>query len=137
MSRALFAFLFLAAIFRADAQNIAVTLRTSSSLPTVSVINPPAGFSNSAAAPVAGTTWNTVGESSKISSGSSPGTYPLYTGLALLNLAGASIGETLSVNYVVASQTLTSEPAGASGENTLQPGGVMENAWRNFDNAAG
>lgn len=137
MSRALFAFLFLAVIFQADAQNIAVALRTSGSMPTVSVINPPAGLSNSAVVPVAGTTWNTVGESLKIPSGTSPGTYQLYSGLALLSLTGVSIGETLSVNYAVASQTLTSEPAGASGENTLQPGGVMENTWRNFDNAAG
>ncbi|HEY1789788.1 MAG TPA: immunoglobulin domain-containing protein, partial [Verrucomicrobiae bacterium] len=118
-------------------QNISVVLRTAGSAPAATIINPPTGVSNSAAAPFAGTAWNAIGESSKIPSGTAPGTYTLYAGLPLVNSADNSIAQTLSVDYVVLSSTLTSEPAGSSGENTLQPGGVMENAWRNYDNGAG
>ncbi len=125
-------------VYQTGAQNIFVALRTSSGAPSVSTIAAPAGYGYSAAAPVSGTTWNAVGRSATVASGTGVGSYVLYAGLALKNSTNASIIPTLSVSYVVPSgTTLTTEPASGSGENALQPGGVMENAWRNYDNSAG
>lgn len=121
------------------AQNIFVNIRSSGSTPSTSLVAAPAGYGYSAAAPVAGTTWNNVGRTATIPQGTTAGTtFSIYNGLGLYNSAGSAISQTLSVSYYSAVTTGTrTEPSTANGENTLQPGGVMAEAWRNYLNASG
>jgi pectin methylesterase-like acyl-CoA thioesterase len=120
-------------------QNIFVNIRTSGSTPSTSSIMPPAGFVYSAAAPVSGTTWNNVGRTVTVPGGTTVGsTSVLYSGLALYNSVGASIPQTLTVSYYSAVTTGSrTEPSTASGENIIQSGGVMFEAWRNYLNGSG
>ena len=121
------------------AQNIFVNIRTSGSTPSTSTIATPSDFGFSAAAPVVGTTWNNVGRTVTVPGGTTVGsTSVLYSGLALYNSAGTSISQTLTVSYYSAVTTGSrTEPSTASGENTIQSGGVMAEAWRNYLNASG
>lgn len=118
---------------------IFVALRTTSSGPGVTAIPAPAGYSYSAAAPVAGTTWNTVDLKNNVGTNSVAGTVSnMYSSLALQNSSGMSTTQTLSVSYFNTITTGTrTQPSSGSGENTIQPGGVMQNAWRNYYNAGG
>src|SRR5215468_9431549 len=88
---ALFGVLTLAAAL-APAQNIFVNVRTSGSTPSTSLINAPAGFGYSAAAPVSGTTWNNVSRSTTIPQNTTAGTtFTMYNGIPLVNSAGTSV----------------------------------------------
>ena len=129
----------LTSIASGRAQNIFVDLLTGSSTPSTVAIAAPNGCSYSGAAPVAGTTWNTVGKSTTVPQSTAPGTtFILYTNLPLQDSAGAGISPTLTVAYYSKVTTGTrTEPSNASGENTIQPGGVMQQAWRNYYNASG
>ena len=122
----------------AHAQNLFVNIRTSGSTPSISTIAAPAGFSYSAAAPVPGTTWNNVGRTVTVPGDTTAGsTSPLYNGLALYNSIGTGTLQTLSVAYYSAVTTGSrTEPSTASGENAIQPGGVMAEAWRNYLNGS-
>jgi pectin methylesterase-like acyl-CoA thioesterase len=123
----------------ATAQNIFVNVRTSGSTPSTSTIAPPSGYAYSAAAPVPGTTWNNVSRSTTIPAGTTAGTtFTIYNGLPLFNSIGTGISQTLTVSYYSAVTTGSrTEPSTASGDNTIQPGGVMAEAWRNYLNASG
>jgi hypothetical protein len=121
------------------ADNVFVALRTTYTGPSTTSIAPPPGGRYSAAAPVSGTIWNTVDLKNLVGTNSTAGSSSnLYVNLALENASGASIPPTLSITYsnVITTGTRTA-PSGVNGENTLQPGGVMENAWRNYLNASG
>lgn len=122
-----------------SAQNIFVNIRTSGSTPSTSAIAAPVGYSYSAAAPVPGTTWNNVSRSTTIPGGTTAGTtFIIYNSLSLNNSIGAGISQTLTVSYHSAVTTGSrTEPSTASGENIIQPGGVMAEAWRNYLNASG
>ncbi|MFM2295086.1 MAG: hypothetical protein RLZZ350_1499, partial [Verrucomicrobiota bacterium] len=62
----------------------------------------------------------------------------MYNGLALKDASGASITPTLTVSYYSAVTTGSrTEPSTATSENTIQVGGVMAEAWRNYLNASG
>jgi hypothetical protein len=123
----------------AQPNNIFVALRTTTSGPGLTSIPAPTGYSYSAAAPVAGTTWNTVDLKNSVGMNSTVGAVSnMYSGLALQNASGMSSTQTLSVAYTSTITTGTrTQPSGSSGENTIQPGGVMQNAWRNYYNAGG
>lgn len=129
--------LFIASV--GDAQNIFVNIRTSGSTPSTSTIAAPAGSLYSAAAPVTGATWNNVSRTVTVPQGTMAGsTFTLYSGLNLVNSAGVGTTQTLTVSYYSAVSTGTrTEPSTASGENTIQPGGVMAEAWRNYLNSSG
>jgi hypothetical protein len=118
---------------------IFVALRTTSSGPGITTIPAPKGCNYSAAAPVVGTTWNTIDLKSHVGTNSTVGVVSnLYAGLVLESSAGTVLTQTLSVAYMsVVSTTTRTQPSTASGENTIQSGGVMENAWRNYYNASG
>ena len=119
----------------ASAQNIFVKLSTSTSVSnTIAGINPPSGYPYSAAAPFAGTSWNVIGMARKVPAGTAaPFDTNLYVNVPLVNSSGASIAPTLTVSYHLGTATGTrTEPSTGSGENVIQPGGVMQNAWRNF-----
>lgn len=121
------------------AQNIFVALRSSLSGPSTVNIPAPAGDNYSAAAPVSGTTWNTVDLKNVVGTNSTVGTISnLYMSLPLENSAGVGVTPTLTISYTNTVSTGTrTQPSGASGENSIQPGGVMVNAWRNYYNASG
>jgi polygalacturonase/pectin methylesterase-like acyl-CoA thioesterase len=122
----------------AGAQNIFVNIRTSGTTPSTSTIAPPAGGSYSAAAPVTGTVWNNVGRTVTVPQSTVTGIATnVYTGLPLTNSVGAGLSQTLTVSYYYAAADSRTEPSTASGENALQPGGVMAEAWRNYLNASG
>ncbi len=98
-------------------------------------INPPAGNSYSAAAPFAGTTWNVISQSNNLPVGTpAPWDTNLYTGLILKDASGNVTVQTLTVGYHAQTPNPSTriEPSTGSGENTIQAGGVMQNAWRNF-----
>ena len=98
-------------------------------------INPPAGNSYSAAAPFAGTTWNVISQSNNLPIGTpAPWDTNLYTGLILKDASGNATVQTLTVGYHAQTPNPSTriEPSTGSGENVIQPGGVMQNAWRNF-----
>ncbi|HVM62204.1 MAG TPA: pectinesterase family protein [Verrucomicrobiae bacterium] len=125
---------------RARAQNIFVDLLTGTAAPvTSSNIAPPSGYSYSAAAPVGGNNWNTVGESATVPLNTTVGsTVIVYTNLPLKDCTGTSITPTLTVSYFSKVTTGTRvQPSNSSGENTIQPGGVMQQSWRNYYNASG
>lgn len=135
---------FLLAAFAAsvsNGQNLFVNIRsgTSSPTPSTSTIAAPAGVGYSAAAPVAGTIWNNVNHSVTVPQNSTPGsTFVIFNGIPLTNSIGLGVPQTLTVSYYSAVTTGTrNEPSTASGENTIQPGGVMAEAWRNYLNASG
>ena len=116
-----------------------VSLHATTSGPSTESIAPPEGGQYSAAAPVPGTTWNTVDLKTLVGTNSAVGSVSnLLVNGALVNTLGNSIGASLTVSYssVISTGTRT-QPSGASGENTLQPGGVMASAWRNYYNAGG
>lgn len=119
-----------------QAQNINFDLTTSGTTGTTS-INAPAGYSYSGAAPVAGTTWNTFGTGPAEPSGTPAGTYTLYNTSALVDSLGNSLSETLTVSLTQPVASTHGNPSNASGENTIQPGGVMAGAWRNYNNSSG
>lgn len=118
------------------AQSIFVDLLTDGSALGTTSIAAPTGYSYSGAAPVAGTEWNTLGLSGAAPSGTT-GTYDMYSGLSLVDASGATIAPTLSISYTYSGSTTKTQPSGGSGENTIQPGGVMQNAWRNYYNGGG
>jgi Bacterial Ig domain len=118
---------------------IFVALRTTTTGPGITTISEPTGYNYSAAAPAAGTTWNTIDLKGRVGTNSTTGAVSnLYSGLALESSSGTVLTQTLSVAYtsVVSTGTRT-QPSTASGENTIQSGGVMENAWRDYYNASG
>ena len=121
----------------ANAQNIFVQFPTSGGAGTATIAAP-AGNSSSAAAPVAGTSWNTFGESSIVlPSGTAAGTYTFYNNSALVNSVGTSIAETLTITETCPATLTHANPSTGSGENTIQAGGVMKGAWRNYNNSTG
>jgi pectin methylesterase-like acyl-CoA thioesterase len=121
----------------ANAQNIFVQFPTSGGAGTATIAAP-AGNSSSAAAPVAGTSWNTFGESSIVlPSGTAAGTYTFYNNSALVNSVGTSIAETLTITETCPVTLTHANPSTGSGENTIQAGGVMKGAWRNYNNSSG
>ena len=121
----------------ANAQNIFVQFPTSGGAGTATIAAP-AGNSYSAAAPVAGTSWNTFGESSIVLPiGTAAGTYTFYNNSALVNSVGTSIAETLTISETCPVTLTHANPSTGSGENTIQPGGVMKGAWRNYNNSTG
>jgi len=122
------------------AQSIFVDLLTGTAAPvTSSNIAPPSGYSYSAAAPVAGNNWNTVGESATVPLNTTVGsTVIVYTNLPLKDCTGASISPTLTMAYFSKVTTGTRvQPSNATGDNTVQPAGVMQQAWRNYYNGSG
>jgi len=130
---------FAALAINANAQNLFVNVRTSGATPSASTIAIPAGYSYCAAAPVTGTTWNNIGRTTTVPQGTTVGsTVTVYNGLALTNSTGTGVPQTLSVAYYSAVTTGSrTEPSTASGENAIQPGGVMAEAWRNYLNGSG
>ena len=122
-----------------QAQSIFVDLLSDTALPTTLSIAAPAGYGYSAAAPVAGTIWNTVGKSSTIPQNTTPGSdYTLYSALPLVDSLNNSGPSTLTIVYHSTITTGTrTEPSTGNGENVIQPGGVMQRAWRNYYNAGG
>jgi hypothetical protein len=120
-----------------QAQNIFVDLNTSGSAGTTTIAAP-AGYSYSAAAPVSGTSWNTFGESSVVvPANSAAATYTLYNNSALVDSSGTIITPTLTISLTEPVMTTHANPSTATGENTIQPGGVMQGAWRNYNNSSG
>jgi hypothetical protein len=126
-------------VVSAPAPDIFVALRTTSSGPGIATLPAPAGCHFSAAAPVSGTTWNTIDLKARVGTNSTAGAVSnLYSGLALESSSGTVLTQTLGVAYMSLVTTGTrTQPSTASGENMIQPGGVMENAWRNYYNASG
>jgi len=121
----------------ADAQNIFVQFPTSGGAGTATIAAP-AGYGYSAAAPVSGTSWNTFGESTIVlPTGTAAGTYTFYNNSALVNSVGTSIAETLTISETCPVTLTHANPSTGSGENTIQPGGVMKGAWRNYNNSTG
>ena len=122
-----------------SAQNIFVALLTSSASSSTMSMAPPVGCNYSAAAPVAGTTWNTVGLGLLVGTNSTAGsTTILYSNLSLTASSGSNTAATLSISYYSAVTTGTrTQPTKAAGEDTIQPGGVMADAWRNYYNGNG
>jgi len=98
-------------------------------------INPPASYSFSAAAPFAGTTWNVISQSNNLPVGTpAPWDTNIYNGVVLKDALGTTTTRTLTVGYHAQTPNPSTriEPSTGSGENTIQAGGVMQNAWRNF-----
>jgi pectin methylesterase-like acyl-CoA thioesterase len=118
------------------AQNIFVQFPTSGGAGTAAIAAP-AGNTYSAGAPVSGTSWNTFGESTiVVAANSAAGTYTLYNNSALVNSVGTGITPTLTISLTEPVVTSHANPSTASGENTIQPGGVMKGAWRNYNNSS-
>lgn len=126
----------IASVASVGAQSIFVDLLTDGSALGTTSIAAPTGYSYSGAAPVAGTEWNTLGLSAATPSGTT-GTVTMYSGLSLVDASGANISPQLTVTYTYSGTTSKTQPSGGSGENTIQPGGVMQNAWRNYYNGGG
>ncbi|HEY1663122.1 MAG TPA: PEP-CTERM sorting domain-containing protein [Verrucomicrobiae bacterium] len=123
---------------RVQAQDIFVNLTSSGSTTGTQTINAPSGYSYSAAAPVSGTTWNFFNETPVAkASGTVAGTYTLFNASPLDDSAGTSISETLTISLTQTTTSTHANPASAIGENTIQSGGVMAQAWRNYNNSAG
>lgn len=123
----------------AHAQTVFVNILSSNAAPTTQSISAPAGYAYSGPAPVAGTSWNTVGKSTTIPQNTTPGSdFTLYNALSLVEASGLATTAKLTVAYhsTVTTGTRT-EPSTGNGENVIQPGGVMQNAWRNYYNASG
>ncbi|HTR40081.1 MAG TPA: pectinesterase family protein [Pseudomonadales bacterium] len=129
------------AVSVSDGQGLFVNIRSGTSVPTPSTssIPAPAGSNYSAAAPVPGTIWNNVNHSVTVPQNSTAGsTFVIFNGISLANSIGVAVPQTLTVLYYSAVTTGTrNEPSTAGGENTIQPGGVMAEAWRNYLNASG
>lgn len=126
-----------ASVASASAQDINVSLLNDGSALGSTTVAAPNGYSYSGAAPVAGTTWNTLGLSGAAPSGTT-GTFSMYSGLSLLDASGASTISTLSISYTYDTGTTSkTQPSGGNGDNVIQPGGVMDNAWRNYYNGGG
>jgi hypothetical protein len=101
-------------------------------------INAPAGYNYSAAAPVVGTTWNTFDVVPvELPVGTTVGTYNLFTTSALQDSVGSSLSPTLNISETVTATTTHANPTTGTGENVIQPGGVMAQAWRNYNNSSG
>jgi pectin methylesterase-like acyl-CoA thioesterase len=123
-----------------NGQGLFVNIRSGTSSPTPSTSTiASAGVGYSAAAPVIGTVWNNVNHSVTVPQNSAPGgTFVIFNGIPLTNSIGLGVPQTLTVSYYSAVTSGTrNEPSTASGENTIQPGGVMAEAWRNYLNASG
>jgi pectin methylesterase-like acyl-CoA thioesterase len=119
----------------AHSQSIFVKLSSSrTTTNSVNAINPPPGNSSSAAAPFSGNYWNVITQSNNCPPGiTAPFDTNLYVNLPLRDSSNNVISATLTVGYHLAVDTgARIEPSSANGENSLQPGGVMQNAWRNF-----
>jgi pectin methylesterase-like acyl-CoA thioesterase/PKD repeat protein len=122
-------------VAQASAQNIFVKLSSSrTTINSVNLINPPSGYPYSAAAPFSGNYWNVITQSNNCPPGlTAPFDTNLYVNLPLRDSSNNVVSATLTVGYHLAVDTGTRiEPSSANGENALQPGGVMQNAWRNF-----
>lgn len=121
------------------AQVLNINLASSTAAPTTTTIAPVAGLTTSAAAPAEGDVWNVFGRSSTVPQQITAGsTHFLYSDSALVDGLGAATDVTLSISYIATVTTGTrTEPSTANGNNTIQPGGVMANAWRNYYNASG
>lgn len=107
---------------------------------TSATVNAPAGASYTAAAPWGDTSdvWNVVGRQSTTATTATPGTYTLYSSLGLLDMDGGASGVALTIDYTNTRDPINrNEPGGASGDNTIQPGGVMAMAWRNYWDGSG
>jgi PKD repeat protein len=127
--------MFLTSLPRAGAQSIFVKFSTSrTATNSVNAVNPPPGNSFSAAAPFSGNFWNVVTQSNNCPPGTiAPFDTNLYVNLPLVDSSNNLLAATLTVGYHLAVNTGTRiEPSAGNGENTLQPGGVMQFAWRNF-----
>lgn len=104
---------------------------------TVSV-GGPTGYGYSAAAPVGGTTWNTFDVVPvELPIGTTAGTYNLFTTSGLEDSFANSLSQTLNISETVTATTTHLNPTTGVGENVIQPGGVMANAWRNYNNSSG
>ncbi len=124
----------------ATAQTIFVKFSTSTGVSNqTATINPAFGYPYSGAAPVTGTVWNVLGRAALVPQNTTPGSdYTLWSNLPLTNSLGGPSAQFLTILYHSTVTTGTrSEPSTANGENVIQPGGVMQNAWRNFFNASG
>lgn len=109
---------------------------------TTSTINAPgSGWPYSAAAQVAGTTWNQIRRPNPlIGSGTlngTPGTFVCNSAdnIGLTSATGAAMNVRLTMQVVIADPEVGSttrvEPNGGAGGNTvLGPNGMMDNAWR-------
>ena len=132
---------FLASLSAANGQSIFVKFSTATSSPaeTFPTINPPSGVGYSAAAPFPGNVWNTINRNQITSTNTVAGTDTnLYTNLPLRDPSNSVLAATMTVTYHSGVSTGTrQEPATASGENAIQPGGVMQNAWRVFVGPSG
>lgn len=107
----------------ANAQNIFVQFPTSGGAGTATIAAP-AGNSYSAAAPVAGTSWNTFGESSIVLPiGTAAGTYTFYNNSALVNSVGTSIAETLTISETCPVTLTHANPSTGSGKTRYNPAG--------------
>ncbi len=128
----------IAAASSTRAQSIFIDLLTTTAAPTTTTIAAPTGYSFSGADPVAGTTWNTVGESTLVPAGTTAGTTTTtYSGLSLVDSLGNASAATLTVSYYSTVSTGTrTQPSNGTGENSIQPGGVMGQEWRNYYNGS-
>jgi pectin methylesterase-like acyl-CoA thioesterase len=105
----------------------------------------PGGNDDSAAAPVSGTYWNVVDLNTPVPENTTATSSTLFSAN---NQAASGVvrdsnnnllsGVALAITYYSAVTTGSkTQPSGGTGENTIQPGGVMQNAWRNYYNASG
>lgn len=118
-----------------NAQNLFVKLSSSrTATNSVNSVNPPSGYPYSAAAPFAGNFWNVITQSNNCPPGTTaPFDTNLYVNLPLVDSSNNVLSATMTVSYHLGTSTGTrNEPSTANGENVIQPGGVMQNAWRNF-----
>ena len=103
-------------------------------------ILPPGNYPYSAAAPVSGTNWNQVSRNTTLNlTGLAVGTYPYSAnnqaagGLVVDAASNTLSGVTLAITYTNNSASNTrAEPSTGSGENTIQPGGVMQYSFRGY-----
>jgi|GEM_PF-1077732 len=112
--------------------------------PSAVTIAAPSGYSYSAAAPVSGTTWNVVDKNAGIPASQTAGSTYTYSANnqaasgAVKDVAGNILsGVALTVTYTAVVANGNSEPLTMSGENTIQPGGVMQYGFRNYNNSSG
>lgn len=103
-------------------------------------ILPPGNYPYSAVAPVSGTNWNQVSRNTTLNlTGLAVGVYPYSAnnqaagGLVVDAASNILSGVTLAITYTNNSASNTrAEPSNSSGENTIQPGGVMQYSFRGY-----
>jgi hypothetical protein len=121
-------------------QNIFISLYATSGTASRSTVTaaPPSGASHSAAAPVQGNIWNFVTVHEEPAN-TTAGTYALYSsGPSVLvdPVSGSTITPAYTVYDILPVTESHANPSTGSGENSIQPGGVMRYCMRNYGNGS-